>query len=229
MKRYVIDRVRDSITTHPENKFRPYIEAGGRGTERPLSYSTVGKTFYSFFICGELLTTPFNYKFEEGENPRQLEIEQIVRLMNIIAEKIYIGRFDHSRGIRRIENDVQKGVDVDENHLRAFRMGKEEIIHNWLRYVRQIIQNYFITIGYPIDEKKLFQYRIPDHCWENIERFIDSLSSLPLWVNKDLANTAFGGKRNYNYWQSIFSTGRTPDGSDVMHSGTNLMEMIQQK
>ena len=50
MKRYVIDWVRNSITTHTDNKLRDYIDYGGRGTEMPLSYSTVEKTFYSFFV-----------------------------------------------------------------------------------------------------------------------------------------------------------------------------------
>ena len=48
MRRYVLDRVRDSITTHPENKLRDYIEYGGRKSEKPLSYSTIEKTFYKF-------------------------------------------------------------------------------------------------------------------------------------------------------------------------------------
>ena len=227
MKRYVIDRVRDNVTTHPNNKLRDYIESGGRGTQRPLSYSTVEKTFYSFFIYGDLLTTAFNYKFEEGENPRQLEIEQMVRLMNIIAEKIYVGKFDHSRGASRIENDIIKGKDVPEPHLRAFRMAKEEVIHNWLRYVRQVVQNYFINNGKPIDEAKLFQYPIPDVCWENLEKFIDALIQLPMWVNKDLASSVFGGKRNNAFWQSIFETGASTDGVEVMPQGINIMQMIK--
>lgn len=229
MRRYIIDRVRNSVTNHADNKLRDYIEYGGRGTEKPLSYNTIEKTFYSFFICGDQLTTPFNHKFEEGANPRQLEIEQIVRLMNIIAEKIYVGQFNPSGGTKRIENDVKKGEDVAEPHLRAFRMAREEIIYNWLRYVRQIVRNYFITTGKPIDENKLFQYEIPDACWENIENFVDALMRLPLWMNKDLSLSAFGGKQNNDYWQSIFESGRTPNGSEVMASGINIMEMIKPK
>ena len=227
MKRYVIDRVRDSVTTHPDNKLRDYIDYGGRGTERPISYSTVEKTFYSFFIHGDLLTTAFNYRQEEGTNPRQLEIDQIVRLMNVIAVKIYIGQFEHSRGTRRIENNIQKGKDVPEPHLRAFRMAREEILYNWLRYVKQIIQNYFVTTGKPIDERKMFQYPIPDACWENIDRFLDALKRLSLWVNRDLSITVFGGKQNNDYWQEIFESGRAPNGVRVMASGINLMEMIK--
>ncbi|MYD85221.1 MAG: HNH endonuclease [Acidobacteria bacterium] len=227
MKRYVIDRVRDSVTTHPDNKLRDYIDYGGRGTERPISYSTVEKTFYSFFIHGDLLTTAFNYRQEEGTNPRQLEIDQIVQLMNVIAEKIYIGQFEHSRGTRRIEHNIQKGKDVPEPHLRAFRMAREEILYNWLRYVKQIIQNYFVTTGKPIDERKMFQYPIPDACWENIDNFLDALKRLSLWMNRDLSITVFGGKQNNDYWQEIFESGRAPNGVQVMASGINLMDMIK--
>ena len=227
MKKYVLDWVRNSVTTHEENKLRNYIDYGGRGTEMPLSYSTIEKTFYSFFVYGDLLTTPFNYKQEEGVNPRHLEIEQIVRLMNIVAEKIFVSQFDHSIGTRRIESGLQKGQDIPEIHLRAYRMAKEEIIYNWLRYIRQIVQNYFITTGKPIDEKKIFQYLIPDACWENIENFISSLIRLPLWVNKDLSSSVFGGKQNNDYWQSIFETGKTPNNIEVMSHGINVMDMIK--
>ncbi len=229
MKRYVLDGVRHSITAHADNKLSSYIEYGGRGTGLPWSYSTIEKTFYSFFIYGDLLTTPFNYRFEEGANPRQLEIEQVVRLMNIIAERIYIGQFELGIGTSQIESKVSKGIDVPEPHLRAYRMAKEEIVYNWLRYIRQIVQTYFVTTGHPVDESRLFQYQIPDTCWDNIERFVVALSKLPVWVNKSLP--VFGGKRNNDYWQSIFSTGQTPDNPpvEVMPSGINIIEMIQEE
>ena len=227
MRRYVVDRVRNSITTHSDNKLRDFIEYGGRGTAKPLSYSTIERTFYRFFIYDDVLSTPFNHMFEEGANPRQLEIEQIVRLMNIIAEKIYIGQFDHTRGTSRIENDVQQGKDVAEPHLRAFRMSKEEIIYNWLEYVRRIVRDYFSHTGRAIAEDRLFQYDIPSTCWDNIENFIDALIRLPVWVNKDLSLSAFGGKQNNDYWQEIFESGRTPNGSVVMAQGINIVDMIR--
>ena len=227
MRRYVVDRVRVGVTAHVDNQLRDYIEAGGRGTSRPLSYSAVEGTFYSFFICQEMLTTAFNYRYEEGTNPRQLEIEQIVRLMNIVADKIFVGKFDYARGTARIENDIVKGKEVPEPHLRAFRMAREEVIHNWLRNAGKIVNAYFISTGQPIDEHKLFQYQIPEVCWGNIEKFIDALIRLPLWVNRDLAGSVFGGKRNNDYWQAIFETGSATDGGEVMPSGINYLEMIR--
>ena len=229
MRRYVLDWVRNSVTSHTENKLRDYIEYGGRKKDMPFSYSAVEKTFYSFFVYSGMLETAFNHRSEEGQNPRRLEIEQIVELMNIVAESIYVGKFDHARGIRRIEHDIQHGKDVPDDHLRAFRMAREEVLHNWLRYVNQLVRQFFITTGKPLYEDRIFQYRLPEVCWNNVRNFIDSLAQLPLWVNRDLSLSAFGGKRNYNYWQSVFETGVTPEGSRIMSQGINLMEMIRER
>ena len=228
MRRYVLDRVRNGITRYPDNKLRDYIEYGGRSTGKPLSYIAVESTFYQYFIYGQLLTTPFNQNFQEGTNPRQLEIEQMVRLMNIVAEAIYIDQFDPKRGTQYIESDVQKGKEIAEPHLRAFRMSKQEILHSWVRLVRQVVYQYFVNMGKPIDENKLFQQEIPEPCWKNVENFIDALRRLPLWSNKDLSLSAFGTKRTNEYWLSIFQTGSTPDHVAVIPSGgLNLTEMIK--
>ena len=228
MRRYALDRVRDGITRHTDNKLTDYIEYGGRNTSKPLSYIAVENSFYQHFIYGQLLTTPFNHKFQEGTNPRQLEIEQMVRLMNIVADRIYIDQFDPKRGTQYIESDVRKGKEIAEPHLRAFRMSKQEILHSWVRIVRQVVYQYFVNMGKPIDENKLFQQEIPEPCWKNVENFIDSLKRLPLWVNKDLAFTDFDAKRTNEYWLTIFQTGSREDGGFVIPSGgLNLTEMIK--
>ena len=228
MRRYVLDAVRDTITHHAENKLKEFIDFGGRGKERPFSYSTIEKTFYSFFIYGDLLDVPLNYRADEGENPRELEEDQILKLMNLIADHLYIGRFDQQIGTARVENRIQKGEDIPENHLTAHRMAREEILYGWLRFVDQIVQNYFITTGKTFQKEKLFQYRFPEPLWENIENFLVNLRRLPLWVNRDLSATVFGGKQNYEYWQTIFETGKTPQGQTLIASGgINLIKMIQ--
>jgi hypothetical protein len=226
MKRYILDAVRDGITHNRDNKLRDYMDFGGRGKERPLSYSTIEKTFYSFFIYGDVLDTPLSYQIESGDNPRELEKEQILGLMNIIAEEIFVGKFDSDIGTYRIENRLQGGEALPLAHVRAFRMSKEEILWNWLKYVSQIIRNYFIMQGAPIQEEKLFQYRFPDPLWERIRTFIRNFRDLPLWVNKELSATAFGGKQNYEFWQTVFERSKTPQGQQVLAEPINLMQMI---
>ena len=50
MKKYVLGHQRDVITKDRENKLTNYVEFGGRGHEKPFSYSAIEKTFYSLFI-----------------------------------------------------------------------------------------------------------------------------------------------------------------------------------
>lgn len=228
MKRYVLDSVRDAVTHDVDNKLRDFIEFGGKAQDKPLSYSTVEKTFYSFFIYPDVLDTPLDWRAEEQANPRDLEVSQIVRLMNIIAEEIYIDQFDLVAGTSRLENRVSKGEDVNGAHLRAFRMGKEEILYVWLRYVRQIVQGYFNMMGTPIDEKRLFQYPFPEPLWERIRTYVANLAKLPLWLNRELAATAFGGKQTYEFWQTVFETAKTPQGQQMLAAPINLMEMIKE-
>lgn len=225
LKRYILDSVRDAVTRDNENRLMEFVDLGGRAKEKPISYSTVEKTFYSFFIYQDLLETPIAFKLEEGENPRSLEKTQIVQLMNIIAEEIYLDKFDLEIGTNQIENKVQNHEDIPLEHIRAFRMGKEEIIYNWLKYLSQIVQSHFISLGKPIDEKKLFQYEFSSTLWQNIRNYIRNLSLLPLWTNNELSATVFGGKQNYQYWNTIFTSGSSPHKVQVLIAPINLLEL----
>lgn len=227
VKRYILDAVRNGVTSDPSNKLRDYIDFGGRGKESPLSYSTIEKTFYSFFVFQEVLETPINYRAEEGENPRIVECNQILRLMNLIAEVLYVDKFDPDVGTDKIESKLQKGEVPKLGHLRAFRMSKEEIIYNWLQLVGQVVRTYFITLGKPDPKERLFQVPFPDQVWDNIRKFLLSLTAMPLWVNLDMSETIFGGKQNNGFWKTVFETGRTPQGMEVLARPINLIEMIK--
>lgn len=227
MKRYIIDSIKNYITMSDENKLREYIDMAGRSTDKPLSYSTVEKTFYSFFISNEPLETNLDHKLEEGKNPRDLEKKQIIRLMNIVADVILVDKFDFEIGCSRLENKVQKGEQIDWNHVVAYRMMKEEIIYGWLGYINQIISMYFASNGMlTYGKTNFFQEEFPEQLWTNIECFIRNLWNLPFWRSKELSSTIFGGKQPYSYWQNIFSTGKSVQGEDILGKAIDIREMI---
>lgn len=200
---------------------------GGRAKEKPLSYSTIEKTFYSFFINPDSLSTPINYKIEEGLNPRELEITQIIRLMNIIADNILVGKFDLDIGTYRIENRIQNGENLNWDHIVGYRMMKEEILYAWLRYINDIIITYYALMGKPIFEKHdFFEDKFPDQLWINIENFVKNLVNLPLWRSKEFSSTLFGGKQNYSFWKNIFLTGKSPLGEDVLIMPIDVKKMV---
>jgi len=229
VKRYILDSVRDSITHNPDNKLIDYIDFGGRGKEKPFSYSTIEKTFYSFFIFQDVLDSPLDFKLEEGENPRELEKAQILGLMNIVAEEIFIGRYDPDLGTSQIESKIQKGENIPLPHLCAYRMAREEICYNWLKLVHQVIKSYFIMQKNYIKEEKIIQYPFPEPLWEKIRMLVRNLRNLPVWSNKQLSSTVFGGKQNNEYWQLIFETGKSPQGIPVLGEPVNIMKMIMEQ
>lgn len=229
MRRYVLDAQRNAVSHHEENKLRDFIEWGGKGGDKPISYSTIEKTFFSQFLGKEMLETPFYGVDSEGENPRDLERRQVVQLMTIIADAFYTnGKYDFDRGVDRIENKVQKGDVVPDEHLRAYRMGREEVMSGWLPFVSKVITNYFTMNGKNVREEKLFQYKFPDQLWINIGNFLDHLGRLPIWVDYQLSNTVFGGKSPAGFWEKIFDTGNAPNGTPVIHTGgLNVLSMIK--
>ncbi len=175
------------------------------------------------------LNTTINHRSDEGLNPRELEIHQAVKLLSLIADKLYIGNFKPEIGVYRIEKKIldQKDADITDDHLVAFRISKEEVIYNWLQYLIKVIENYFNNTGKLFDNKTLFQEKFDDQLWQNMENFIENLKLLALWKDRSMAATMFAGKQNYDFWKVVFQTGKSPDGADVLAKPLNFIEMIK--
>ena len=232
IRKYIIDSIKHTITHSPDNKLRDYIDFDGKSKNLPISYSAFDKTFLSIFIDSKvILDTNLNYKSDEGENPREIEISQIIKLMNIIAEQVYIGKFNPEIGTTRIEQKIidKKDTDITNDHLIAYRMSKEEVLYNWLQYLKRVIDSYFTNTGKIYQSNRLFQEIFPDVLWDNIRRFMKNLSELPLWCDKSMASTHFSGKQNYDFWRIVFETGNTQEGVQVLAKPLNFMDLIKEE
>ena len=113
--------------------------------------------------------------------------------------------------------------------MAAFRISKEEVLYNWLLYLKRAIENYFSNTGRLFDNNKIFQTQFDDQLWSNIKNFVHNLRNLPLWKDKSMADTIFAGKKNYDYWKTIFETGKNPDGAQVLLKPLNFIELIKPK
>ena len=147
--------------------------------------------------------------------------------MNIIAEEIYIDRFDSSVGAYRTESRVQSGEPIPDLHLRAVRLSRDEVIFNWLLYVGLIIQDYFVSEGLPFDVERVLEHRFPETLWASIRGYVRYLKQLDIWSDLDLSWTVFGVKQSYSFWETVFQTGATPDGYQVLPEGIDLMSITR--
>ena len=80
MERYIIDAQRDAITRSSDNSLLEFIEWSGKGTERPMAYSTLDSAFFQL-LCQKALSIPIDQGVE-----REIERRQMVRLMSLFAE-----------------------------------------------------------------------------------------------------------------------------------------------
>jgi hypothetical protein len=78
-----------------------------------------------------------------------------------------------------------------------------------------------------MNDDKLFQSVFPEELWNTLRRFITNLSKLPLWIDRPMAATVFGGKQSSSVWATIFETGRSSQGQQVLVAPINLIEMVK--
>ena len=229
MERYIIDAQRDAISRDNSNKLLEFVEWAGKGYERPLSYSTIEKTFYKEFLYKKAMDIAIDEGMESGSNVRVLEREQLVKLMNLVAEVFFIGHWDPEISGRQLESKVQKGEVVPEGHLRAWRVAREEVMANVLRWVRLVMTNYFAYTGKVVHEDRVLHNRLPDELWSRTRNFLENLSLLPCWVDSNLSTTVFGPKQNLEFWQKVFESGKAPTGIQILAEGLNVNAMVKGK
>ena len=227
--RYIVDEARDRITRDPKNKLMDFVEWAGKEAKKPLAYATVDRTFYPEFLYMHPIDTPLSAGLDAGTNPRQIEREQMSRLMSLLADAFFAGQWDPEITGYRLEDRVLKGDPIPPKHLRAWRIAREEVLANVLKWVRLTIEHYYAFNQEMIDKERLMQRRFPDVVWASLETMLTNIGDLPCWADTKLAQTIFGGKPNRDFWKKIFADGISPTGIRVLAHGLDLKSLITPK
>ena len=227
MLKYILDAQKDRVMSHPNNRLREFVEWAGKGATLPLSYAAIDRSFFKEFLYKKALTSALDEGLEQGENPRLLEREQLVEIMSLYAEVVFVDRWDPDIGGRRLESRVQQGESIPDAHLRAWRLGREEVLANVLRWVRLVMAHYYAMRMKVVREDRLLQTRVPDELWEAIRNFFVHLAGLPCWVDHELSGVVFGSKQNLDFWERVFDTGQAPSQIQVLAEGLSVIDMIK--
>jgi len=150
-------------------------------------------------------------------------------LMCLFADVFFIGHWDPEMGGRRVESRLEGGETIPEGHLRAWRIAREEVLSNVMRWTRLVIANYYAYTGKVIHEDRQLHTRLPDELWDRLRNFLESLSRLPCWIDRNLSTSVFGPKQNLDYWEKVFQTGKAPSGIQILAAPLDLNEMIKSK
>ena len=226
MERYIVDAQRDAMSSDPANKLLEFVEWSGKVADRPLAYSAVERSFFKEFIYKKALDSPYD---AGGGQARELERRQLVRIMTLFAEVFFIGKWDPKTGGRKIEDRVHKGEQIQEEHLRAWRIAREEVLATVQRWIRLVIEHYYAFAGQMCDKPRLLHVSLPDPLWAGIRNFLTNLAALPCWSDETLSKRVFGPKQNLDFWETVFQTGETPTGIRILTEPLNVAQMIQER
>lgn len=219
LKSCIIANQKNLIAKNTDNKLLQFIDFDGRGKELPISYAAYDYTFLSLFIDPKRFVSA---PIENENNPRLVELRQLTRLQNIIAENMYIGKFDSTMETAKIENKIAtgKGNNISDDHLACFRYSKQEVMNCWLSMIDEII-HYYLTVNMKYkDEMKrnYFKNELDEPLWLHIENYIKMIVGLPLWRDRELSTSVFATKQTTAFWKSVFDTGKSPEGLQVIAS-----------
>ena len=78
-----------------------------------------------------------------------------------------------------------------------------------------------------IHEDRPLHSRLPDELWDRLRNFLESLSCLPCWIDRNFGTTVFGPKQNSDYWEKVFKTRVAPSSIRILTAPLNLHEMIK--
>jgi len=198
---YLKTRIRDY--KEPINKFFTFVEMEkSRSRILPISYDSVEKTFFRWFIDA----TPCEMETLESEDnsyKRDIEAKNLVKLMNLFAEKTLEGKFDRNIGAFKIEEQIRKGKNIPDDHLRAFRLYRPAAFVVWCELLKEAIATYLImnskiTNDMKTERKKgkgtrIFWTELDDKDWNAISKMIDKMIKHKIWIDHgETISNAFG-------------------------------------
>ena len=108
--------------------------------------------------------------------------------MSLFAEVFFARTLDPELGGRRLENRLQSGDKIPEHHLRAWRIARDEVMANVMRWIRLVMANYNAYTGRVVREDRLLHVALPDEMWARLRNFLLSPLEAAVLDRQELGN-----------------------------------------
>lgn len=230
---YLKSRVRDGKNLTDENgspmknEFFDFVEKDvARSKTWPISYDSVEKTFFRHFIDATPCEEQINV---DADKPyiRDIEARNLVKLMNLFANKVLKGKFDKNIGIYKLEDKIKKGdTTVPGEHLVAYRLFRPAAFVVWCEFLKEAIAGYLIMNRKITNEMKkerkkgkgtrVFWVDLEKEDWTAIEKIVDRLIRHKIWRDRGpvIAN-AFGQTRP-DFFRTLLEKGQIEGTGKVL-------------
>lgn len=154
------------IVDNDQNKLSKFLSEKNRGRKQPLTFARLKKTFFQHM----LFPPPVEDEFESDTDYRELEKNNLIRLMNIISEEGLENKWNPERS--------------DSAHEKAERIFGAGAIRAWTILLRNAINIHLKH--YTDEEREYFFYRsVSDDDFVYIKRFVQKIFSHKIWEDPD--------------------------------------------
>ena len=157
----------ESILKHNDNKILPYVAPGNKtGKKYAISRDSLKKYYFRYFVT----KPPLDVEIDSKDDFRNQEVENNVKLLNILAEKTLINKWNPD------SNSAE--------HKKAERIYRAGSIMAWFPMLRNVIFNKLDLIN-PNEAERILFRNISNEKWELISKFVDKLFSHKIWIDND--------------------------------------------
>ncbi len=182
-----------------------------RSKKYPLSYDTLSKTFLKL-----LFLSPANEKLSVTQDFREMELNNIRKLMDIFVEEVLKDKFDLNMGIYKLEERLEDDPNsVPDGHLIAYRMCRAPAMVVWITELKKAISRLLKSKNkyYKNDwsEKRVLWAQIDNDEWKVIRNMIKVIWMHHIWKQKENKEVllALRSTRQMD-WKEILLDGRLP-------------------
>jgi len=157
----------ESILKHNNNKMLPFIAPENKtGKQYAISRDSLKKYYFRYFVTNP----PLDIEIDSKDDFRNQEIENNVRLLNILAENTLINKWD---------------PDLNSSeHKKADRIYRAGSIMAWFPLLRNVIFNKLDLLN-PNEAERILFRNIPEEKWKLINGYVERMFSHKIWIDKD--------------------------------------------
>jgi HNH endonuclease. len=159
------------ILNDPSNSLGDYISEKNRARRQPLTYYRIEKTLFRQLLS----PIPNNVEFQSPEDMRDIEEQNLVRVMSIIAEEGLTDRWNP------VLNDAM--------HKRTERIFSAGAVRAWTKVLRAVLNAYLrLFLEGPEEVNRVLYRELPEDNFDWIRRFVRQIFSHSVWDAPDTAD-----------------------------------------
>jgi len=209
-------------------RFFDYVETvSARSKTKPLAYETVRKAIFTNFLCLYETDTPIDLALKM----RDVERDNLAKLLKLFAEKVLDGHFDFSKGIYKIEERLASDLGIRDSHLRAYRLCRQAPLIVTMRELREALSQLLSLRSRYQDpgwhREQVLWSDIHKEDWAAVGKMLDVIVSHKVWIERIESKARILQDTRQKSWEDILIRGVFPGASHPVYEPLNQAVLLK--